>query len=94
MYYHSGSTPNHGSSSDRSPVSALVAAILMTLCCNQICGIIAIVFSAIAMSRDSQPAEQERFIRYAWTTMAIGLALTVILVILYFLFVGSVSAIA
>ena len=91
MSYHPGSTPHYGSSSDRSPVSALIAAIFMTLCCNQICGIIAIVFSAIAMSKDSEPGEQDRFIGYAWTTMGIGLALSVVLVLIYFLFIGAVS---
>ncbi|WP_017581493.1 hypothetical protein [Nocardiopsis valliformis] len=91
MSYSHSSTPHDGSSSDRSPGSALIAAIFMTLCCNQICGIIAIVFSAIAMSKESEPGEQDRFVGYAWTTMGIGLAISVVLVLFYFLFLGSIS---
>ncbi|MFE9639157.1 hypothetical protein ACFYOC_09065 [Nocardiopsis alba] len=93
MSYPSGPAPQYGSSSGGSPVSALIWSILMTLCCNQICGIIAIVFSVLAMTKEHEPAEQERFVRYAWRTMGIGLAITVGLVILYFLF-GSALALA
>lgn len=89
MSYSHPSYPAPPPASDGSPVSALVCAILMTLCCNQICGILAVVFAAIAMSKTYEPAEQERFLRYAWTTMGIGLAITVVLVILYFLFIGA-----
>ncbi|MBR8741696.1 hypothetical protein [Nocardiopsis sp. MG754419] len=91
MSYSTPSTPHHGAPSDRSPVTALVMSILMTLCCNQICGIIAIVFSVIAMGKDGAPAEQDRYIGYAWTTMGIGLALSVLLFFGYILFFSGLS---
>ena len=71
---------------------ALIAAILMTLCCNQICGVIAIVFSAIAMG-NNDPYEQERYVRYAWTTMKIGLAIMVVVAVLYFLLIGGLAVV-
>ncbi|WP_017603064.1 hypothetical protein [Nocardiopsis alkaliphila] len=70
----------------------MVCAILMTLCRDQICGVLAIVFAAITMSKEHEPMEQECSLRYAWTTMGIGLAITVVLVILYFLFIGAMAS--
>ncbi|WP_017601308.1 CD225/dispanin family protein [Nocardiopsis lucentensis] len=56
----------------------------MTLCCNQICGIIAIVFSVVAMGKDDW-AERDRFIGHAWTTMTIGLVISLVFLVIYFL---------
>lgn len=82
--------PSH-SSGGADATGPLIASILMTLCCNQICGIIAIVFSVMAMT-SNHPFDQERYIRYAWTTMKIGLAIMVGIVILYVLFMGIASS--
>ncbi|QBI54852.1 hypothetical protein [Streptomonospora litoralis] len=69
MAYPPTSSPNPG--------GALAAGIGMTLCCNLVCGILTIVFAAVAMSQHD-PHDQDRFVRYAWTSFWIGLALGVV----------------
>ncbi|MDS1270206.1 hypothetical protein RIF23_07855 [Lipingzhangella sp. LS1_29] len=65
----------------------LVLGILMSLCCNQICGIIAIVFAALAMGKPDQPTEQARFVRYANISMLIGIGMWVVILVVYLLLV-------
>jgi uncharacterized membrane protein len=50
---------------------------------NQICGIIAIVFAVVAMGKEGY--EQDRFVGHAWTTMGIGLVISLVLILLYVL---------
>lgn len=95
---HSGPyPPNHGYPGPGVPgqrppraantTSPLVLGILMTLCCNQVCGILAIVFAAVAMGKDNEPSEQVRFVRYANISLVVGIIIPIVAVVLYVLFV-------
>ncbi|WP_379872587.1 hypothetical protein [Marinactinospora rubrisoli] len=53
----------------------------MTVCCNVVCGILAIVFAVIAMSMDD-PHQREKFVGYSWNSFGIGLAITCVGLIL------------
>lgn len=72
-----------------SPGGALAAGILMTLCCNTVCGILAIVFAAMAMN--ATPEDQDRYVHYAWNSIIVGVIVTVVLLLLYLMLGGFTS---
>lgn len=91
MSYSPPPPPQYSSQPSRgvTAIPALICSIIMIPCCNPLCGIIALVFSALAMGKPPGP-EQDQFLRYAWNTMGIGLALSVISGLVYLAFLGSI----
>lgn len=59
-----------------STIWALVLGITGFLCCAT--NLIAVVFAAVALSKDREPGEMARFTRYAWISNAVHLALLVV----------------
>ncbi|GAA3727782.1 hypothetical protein HDA32_000294 [Spinactinospora alkalitolerans] len=71
-------------------ITALVIAILTTVtCCTT--NIIGIVFAAIALSKDKEPDEFEKFTRWAWICNFIHIGLAVAVVV-FFLIMISLEA--
>jgi hypothetical protein len=69
-----------------STIWALVVSILsVVLCCYT--NIIGIVFAAIALSKDREPEEMERMTRWSWISTGIHVAVGVVLVVLWLIFV-------
>ena len=71
-------------------VYTLVFSILMLLCCNQIGGIIALIFSIMGNSewKSGRFEESEKNFKYARIALIAGILLTIAIIIFYGIFYG------
>lgn len=64
-------------------VLALIIAIILTLTCVGITDVIGIVLAAVALSKDEDPEEFDRYVRWAWLSNFIHLGFLILLLVLF-----------
>lgn len=64
-------------------VLALIIAIIVTLSCCGFTNITGIVFASIALSKEQEPEELEKFTRWAWLCNFIHIGILVFVVVLF-----------
>ncbi len=64
-------------------VLALIIAIILTLTCVGVTDVIGIVLAAVALSKDQDPEEFDRYVRWAWLSNFIHIGFLVLLLVLF-----------
>ncbi|UOE19290.1 hypothetical protein NI17_021545 [Thermobifida halotolerans] len=64
-------------------VLALIIAIILTLTCVGVTDVIGIALAAVALSKDQDPEEFDRYTRWAWLSNFIHIGFLVLLLVLF-----------
>ncbi|KUP98277.1 hypothetical protein [Thermobifida cellulosilytica] len=64
-------------------VLALIIAIILTMTCVGVTDVIGIVLAAVALSKDQDPEEFDRYVRWAWLSNFIHVGFLVLLLVLF-----------
>lgn len=64
-------------------VLALIIAIILTLTCVGVTDVIGIVLAAVALSKDQDPEEFDRYTRWAWLSNFVHIGFLVLLLVLF-----------
>ncbi|GLU47427.1 hypothetical protein [Nocardiopsis ansamitocini] len=75
---HPGPPPARGNA-----ILSLIIAIIVTLSCFGFTNIIGIVFAAIALSKEQDPVEFEKYTRWAWLSNFIHIGILILLLVLF-----------
>ncbi|WP_304452417.1 hypothetical protein [Nocardiopsis sp. YSL2] len=74
-----------GSAQSANPLAALIAGVLLTVCCNPVVGIIMVVLAAMALNKTDDSRAEARLTHAAWITFGIGVTVTVLIAAIAFL---------
>lgn len=71
------------------PTSLLVLSIIEIFCCNQVTGILSIVFFCLAEDRNKKEMfdERDRYIKFCKISLIVGPIVSIVLAILYVAFI-------
>lgn len=64
-------------------VLALIIAIIVTLSCCGFTNIIGIVFASVALSKEQEPEDFEKYTRWAWLSNFVHIGILVLIVVLF-----------